>query len=926
MVRSSWRSLFIPFSLIALVVILFAYRLALTDLILGQGDALLYFYPYWTAAAEALRAGRVPLWNPDIFMGAPLAANSQVGFFYPLNWPLWLLLPAPYAVSASIVIHLVLAGWGTYLAGRRLWGLERLPAGLAALLFALGGYLTAQVEHVNQLQGMAWLPWFLVALDSHRPARLRLAGTALLFGLQLTAGHTQTAFITGVGVAVWLLGCQLLAGDGWQPDWRRLWSAILPLAGGVLLAALLAAVQLLPTLELADQSSRAGGLTPNEVLSFSWHPLLAGRSLLPGYGEGLFAEYVALLPVTALLLVVIGAWGWRAEPKTRQLLLLLALSLFLALGRFNPANWLLARLPGFDLFRVPARWLLWYALAMALLAGLGYQRLTQARHRELRWPLLAGAVLLGLLILWAYLAVPLSGVVPMGAEAPAAYPTLWSVVGWVLELVLFWLFASRSEGGMWLKRFGPLLVAAVALFLASRQLAYHRNVTAPAVYFGLRPPIARLQALAAEAGGAGPAGRYLSQSGTLFDLGDQAELDSIYGPQLDEAALWTLTVATKQQEVIAPNLSLSHGLSAVDGFDGGILPLRNYTLATSLLLPPGTQTTDGRLREFMTGVPDGRVLDLFGVTWLITDKVGDEWHEAEGLNVFYDLKHTTTLAPGEAITVGYIPAYEATALRLLANEVPAEVHVTDGDGVPVPTTVRAVGERQYQVDFAAPVTPGAIELQNGPVGDLTLFGLALIDSRDNSFQTLVPGHYRLLYSGDVKIYENLDVLPRAFLVADWATTASPEAALALMRGDFDPTALAVVTTDAGLALSEPPGNVAAGQVTIQQYAPEAMTLNVTSETPALLVVTEANFPGWEATVDGAPVELVTADGMFRGVWVPAGAHQVDLRYTPAGFALGRWVSLLALVVLVGVWVWPVGWSRVQSAQEPQLRPAYPAKG
>ncbi|MCB0182537.1 MAG: hypothetical protein KDI62_30220, partial [Anaerolineae bacterium] len=193
------------------------------------------------------------------------------------------------------------------------------------------------------------------------------------------------------------------------------------------------------------------------VLSFSWHPLLASRSLLPGYGEGLFAEYVVLLPVTALLLALIGVWGWRAEPATRQLLLLLALSLFLALGRFNPANWLLARLPGFDLFRVPARWLLWYALAMALLAGLGYQRMVSARPGELRRPLLVGSVLLGLLILWGYLAVPLSRIIPMGAEAPAANPSWWSVVGWLLELSLFWLLASRSQNGDWFKRYGPLL-------------------------------------------------------------------------------------------------------------------------------------------------------------------------------------------------------------------------------------------------------------------------------------------------------------------------------------------------------------------------------------------------------------------------------------------------------------------------------------
>ena len=97
-------------------------------------------------------------------MGAPFLANSQAGFFYPLNWPVWLLLPTPYAVSASILVHVVIAGAGVYLAGRRTLALTRPAALLGAALFALGGYLTAQVEHVNQLQGLAWLPWLFVAV------------------------------------------------------------------------------------------------------------------------------------------------------------------------------------------------------------------------------------------------------------------------------------------------------------------------------------------------------------------------------------------------------------------------------------------------------------------------------------------------------------------------------------------------------------------------------------------------------------------------------------------------------------------------------------------------------------------------------------------------------------------------------------------
>jgi hypothetical protein len=122
----------------SLLIGLFFNKLVFSKLILARGDVFLYFDPYWQAAADALREGRLPLWNPNIFMGAPLAANSQVGIFYPLNWPLWLLLPTPYAVSATIVIHLFIASVGTYLAGRRCLSLSMAGSLLAAVLFALG--------------------------------------------------------------------------------------------------------------------------------------------------------------------------------------------------------------------------------------------------------------------------------------------------------------------------------------------------------------------------------------------------------------------------------------------------------------------------------------------------------------------------------------------------------------------------------------------------------------------------------------------------------------------------------------------------------------------------------------------------------------------------------------------------------------------
>ena len=101
------------FALAGLLALLFFYRLAFTDLILARGDTFAYFYPYWHIRNAALLGGQLPLWSPDLFMGVPLLANSQLGTFYPLNWIVAPLAP-PNGVKLSLLLHTVWAGIGTY--------------------------------------------------------------------------------------------------------------------------------------------------------------------------------------------------------------------------------------------------------------------------------------------------------------------------------------------------------------------------------------------------------------------------------------------------------------------------------------------------------------------------------------------------------------------------------------------------------------------------------------------------------------------------------------------------------------------------------------------------------------------------------------------------------------------------------------------
>src|SRR4028118_641220 len=81
----------------------------------GGGDLTSLYFPGYVYAAQQIKMGTLPLWNPHLFSGMPFAADMQMGLFYPLNWILYLFFNVDYAqLEWLLILHYWLAACFTY--------------------------------------------------------------------------------------------------------------------------------------------------------------------------------------------------------------------------------------------------------------------------------------------------------------------------------------------------------------------------------------------------------------------------------------------------------------------------------------------------------------------------------------------------------------------------------------------------------------------------------------------------------------------------------------------------------------------------------------------------------------------------------------------------------------------------------------------
>jgi hypothetical protein len=428
----------------------------------GGGDLVSFLWPTYSYAAQALQAGRLPLWNHALYSGAPFAADNQSGLFYPPNLFAFLIRPdLPYrAMEWLVVFHVWLAGAAMYafmrvmLRGPSPANATNVsdevqlsqsgalaPASVAAIFAAVAWMFSdAFVTHVGNLNIIAvsaWLPLSMACLHlglwRQSPGWSALAGVVL--GVAFLAGHAQMSLILGMALGLYALWWTLI-GLRHSP---RAALASLALAGLTFaVAAGVAAVSLIPAIEMTAYTARAHldyeaaseYSLPLRGLAGLFSPLVFGRGADTFWAPWPRVE-TGYVGVVTLLLAALGLMGQRRK-LALFLLGLAALGLLVALGENTPAHRLLyAAVPGFAQLRVPARFVLLASFALAALGGLGVARVGRLARNEIVGALMVVGVLAIVAVLAASAGLP-------GAETHRAG------LAWALTAVIVVLLAGAG--------------------------------------------------------------------------------------------------------------------------------------------------------------------------------------------------------------------------------------------------------------------------------------------------------------------------------------------------------------------------------------------------------------------------------------------------------------------------------------------------
>lgn len=881
--------------------------------LLAPGDGTIYYLP-------ALYSTKI-LWTDLIFGGYPVVGDPQNMTWYPLallfHW-------IPNSWNAFVVSAYVLAGSFAYCYGYMLTG-SRLAASVSGVVYSMCGFMMAHLGHTTIIHAAAWMPLLLCVMERlrHGFSRLWFVLGVLAVSCCFLGGHPQ--------IAVYSLGLSFFYALflGWHAPvgWRKYYTYA---AGVLVMGIALCAIQIIPTAEFSRLSPRSE-MTFGEFSSYSlprWQTL---QMLFPYFFGGPFspfdfpfwgkvsltetAGYLGWLPI---MLAIVGIISYPQRLIARFWLCVGLIAFFLTFGGDTFLGHLFYNVPIYNKFRAQGRHVIEVALAISVLSGFG---VAAVQHRQVSRKV-------GVRTIGATIAVLVLSLVSMGILYPAFQEK--AIHADVTTPLNFWPWSNPSIGVPMVVCFASLVT--FGIFLRWRDRRWIGVVIIPLLIADL------------------------STFGWFWEWRISVPNSTVLEPKPIVHKYHSLLQQNQQRFLgtlesnIFPNMTRLWDLPNISGYSP--LTLSRFSELMQM-------RSDGVLSSIPVNADDRR-LDIMAVRYLLdhpakmTEQPGLVWADHD-LRVILGSGLCGASAPIPSVNVDLsakpIEVSEISFVTTLgcAVEIPenaavVQVQVTDTQGR-VETHALRAGRDTAENSYDCPEVKGRVKHQRATVfrdlpaaqpgacqaheyvstltlnqprlvkrielqwsdsqhpGVMLLQRMSLVNRQRNTSVPLTPlgvsSKWKQVEQSDIgMIYENQQVLPRAWLVSKTLRLAPQEIVSAIQTSRlpdgrvYEPEKVALVENSEalfqGLALGT------ADQARVEQRTEDTIAIQTKASSEAYLVLSDVFYPGWEARIDGKRTKIYQTNYVQRGVKVPAGEHVVRFEFHPMSFKIGVGITLASL--------------------------------
>lgn len=865
----------------------------------------------------------MPLWDPFVMSGYPIIGDLEAQIFYPINW-LFVVVdpfrPLPYRlVEIQLILHFFLAGLFMYFLARSFVE-ESIPALFGAVLFMSSGAMVAHTEHLASIDAMAWFPLiFLLAKRALLEGSRRLTVLAgIAFGVQILAGHWQHSAYLGVLLFLYF-AYEACCGPLRRKLWPK-WIYELGIIAGI--GAALAMVQIVPSYELGVHSVRSyltywdvsAGNEPRFLWTLFLPNFFGGINGVPQWYPYDLSFNYAFLTVPGCLLALLGL---IETVRKRNFFWLGAVLLFteLSFGNQGHLAGIVYRIPVLNQFRVMAAFFDVTNFALCLMAAVGAGLLfKQVRPRFLEKYTPTALVVLLLAALALGFILRLDSKIHDWRHALVVLAILVALVIALLRNRL-----SRRAA-----QYGILGLTLFELCFFSMNQKFNCAPGDPGTFLSHDYAVGRKESL--EFLRKDIAGDFRVAALAEFQWSGNGwnvwRIPGVYG--------WNPLTLRSYDEYMRGFSHTSNVRLPQEGPDHHFnSPLLDLLGAKYLLLVRAFPESELELQDrskFQAVFEDlnwWRIyrndayfpkVSFYPKAYTMPDDLGTMAFMSSSR---FDPRRIVLVGEKNVAGPAGKLAEKIEAIRLRADDPllrSSAAKISDPYCAEKLPMIGGWGRRGDWIRFEVPArsAPGRYLLaiqytaNSLAIPALGLNALARAYPWYRSALERMPEVEVALEAGNFSQRRGPVSLPRTY---GWPCHVSRTAELGELEIPLGPakieisserdTALNVYSLHLIRLPSLPPPTAAGFSYRSYSASANAISFESQAAEDGLVLLNEIHYPGWQATIDGRPAEILRADGIFRSLFVPAGSHHIALRFQPRYFP----GAAISIATMMGLLAW-----------------------